>query len=107
MTAATATEIHPAVMALAHAIRREIIAGIAAGRTSPTEAAEHSGRPLGSVSYHFRMLVTYGLIEVARTEPRRGALQHFYRFTPDALRLLTRAERFVDDASRAVAEATF
>jgi len=37
--------------------------------------------PLGSVSYHVRMLRDYGLVELSRTEPKRGALEHFYHRT--------------------------
>ena len=39
------------------------------------------GAPLGVVSYHVRMLRDYECVELVRTEPRRGALQHFYRAT--------------------------
>lgn len=34
--------------------------------------------PLGVISYHVRMLRQYGLVELERTEPKRGALEHFY-----------------------------
>jgi hypothetical protein len=37
------------------------------------------GAPLGVVSYHVRMLRDYDCVELVRTEPRRGALQHFYK----------------------------
>jgi DNA-binding transcriptional ArsR family regulator len=37
------------------------------------------GVPLGTVSYHTRLLRDLGWIELVRTEPRRGALEHFYR----------------------------
>jgi DNA-binding transcriptional ArsR family regulator len=37
---------------------------------------------LGTVSYHVRELRKVELIEATRTEPRRGALEHFYRRTP-------------------------
>ena len=33
------------------------------------------------MSYHVRMLRDYECVELVRTEPRRGALQHFYRAT--------------------------
>ena len=39
------------------------------------------GAPLGVVSYHVRMLRDYDCVELVRTEPRRGALQHFYKAT--------------------------
>jgi len=39
------------------------------------------GERLGNVSYHVRILRELGLVELVRTEPRRGALEHFYRAT--------------------------
>ena len=39
------------------------------------------GVPLGVASYHIRMLRQYECVELVRTEPVRGALQHFYRAT--------------------------
>jgi hypothetical protein len=46
--------------------------------------------PLGVVAYHVRMLRDYGLIYETRTEPRRGALQHYYQRTELAETLLTK-----------------
>lgn len=37
---------------------------------------------LGTVSYHVRALLDAGVLELARTEQRRGALAHFYRAAP-------------------------
>lgn len=34
--------------------------------------------PLGNVSYHMRRLETLGLVRLVRTEPRRGAVEHYY-----------------------------
>jgi hypothetical protein len=48
---------------------------------SPGDLALELGAPLGVVSYHVRMLRDYDCVELVRTEPRRGALQHFYRAT--------------------------
>lgn len=43
---------------------------------------DDKGTPaLGVISYHVRMLRDYGLVRVTRTEPARGALEHFYRRT--------------------------
>lgn len=104
----TATpEISPAVMALAHAIRRDIIVALARGTTSPTEIAAVLERPLGVVAYHVRMLVSYGVLEVERTEPRRGALQHFYRFTRNAYPDLCAARELFGAATARVLEAGF
>lgn len=51
---------------------------------------------LALVAYHVRMLRDYGLIEETRAEPRRGALQHFYRRTELADLLLSRVAAFLD-----------
>jgi hypothetical protein len=37
------------------------------------------GVPLGTLSYHTRLLRDLGWIELVRTAQRRGALEHFYR----------------------------
>jgi hypothetical protein len=46
---------------------------------SPSELADALGEPLGNVSYHVRILRELDCLELVRTEPRRGALEHFYR----------------------------
>jgi predicted ArsR family transcriptional regulator len=38
-------------------------------------------RPVPAVAYHVRRLLEAGLIELARTQPVRGALEHHYRLT--------------------------
>lgn len=43
---------------------------------------------LGTVAYHVRMLRQYDLVYETRTEPRRGALEHYYRRTDTADDLL-------------------
>lgn len=73
-----------AALALAHPIRRSIIESIAEGVDTPNDIAVRIGEPLGVVSYHCRMLRDYEVIALDRTEPRRGALQHFYGFAEDA-----------------------
>lgn len=45
---------------------------------APVDLAAVLDLPIGSVAYHVRMLAGRGLIVLARTEPRRGALMHFY-----------------------------
>jgi hypothetical protein len=49
------------------------------GVASPNELAKKLGEPLTNVSYHVRMLHDLGCIELVETEPRRGALEHYYR----------------------------
>jgi len=46
---------------------------------SPKELARESGESLSSVSYHVKYLREEGCIEIFDTEPRRGAIEHYYR----------------------------
>src|SRR3954447_12874693 len=67
--------------ALAHPLRGRILQRLGERVASPADLAAELGAPLGVVSYHVRMLCDYDCVELVRTEPRRGALQHFYRAT--------------------------
>src|SRR3954447_3695623 len=67
--------------ALAHPLRARILQRLGERVASPGDLAVELGAPLGVVSYHVRMLRDYECLELVRTEPRRGALQHFYRAT--------------------------
>src|SRR3954470_13123041 len=67
--------------ALAHPLRARILERLGEREASPGELADALGEPLGVVSYHLRMLREYHCVELVRTVPRRGALQHFYRAT--------------------------
>lgn len=65
--------------ALAHPLRVQLLAALNQGVASPNELAKKLGEPLTNVSYHVRMLHDLGTIELVDTEPRRGALEHYYR----------------------------
>ncbi|MEA2279261.1 MAG: hypothetical protein QOC78_4221 [Solirubrobacteraceae bacterium] len=66
--------------ALGHPLRLRILEVIAErGEASPLEVARTLEQPLGTVSHHTRVLRDLGYIELTRTEPRRGAVEHFYR----------------------------
>lgn len=91
----------PAVKALAHAIRRDVIDCVARGIDTPKDMAERTGHRLGVVSYHVRMLRDYGVLELARSEPRRGALMHFYRFSEQAVTDFEGVRDLANDAIRA------
>ena len=65
--------------ALAHPLRVQLLAALNAGVASPNELAKKLDEPLTNVSYHVRMLHDLGCIELVDTEPRRGALEHYYR----------------------------
>jgi DNA-binding transcriptional ArsR family regulator len=67
--------------ALAHPLRARILQRLGERVASPGDLAVELGAPLGVVSYHVRMLRDYDCVELVRTEPRRGALQHFYKAT--------------------------
>lgn len=67
------------VKGLAHPLRIAILRVLEDRVASPSEIAEQIDAPLGNVSYHVRFLARVGLIELAGTEPRRGALEHYYR----------------------------
>ena len=67
--------------ALAHPLRARLLQRLGERVASPADLALEVGAPLGVVAYHVRMLRDYECVELVRTEPRRGALQHFYRAT--------------------------
>lgn len=67
------------VKGLAHPLRVQILRVLENRVASPSEIAEELHAPLGNVSYHVRFLARVGLIELARTRPRRGAVEHYYR----------------------------
>ena len=70
--------------ALAHPIRLAIMRA-AVDQFSPKQMADSLGDvSLQLVSYHVRILRDAGLLTLTGTEPRRGALEHFYRASPDA-----------------------
>ena len=59
----------------------KIMAILSEGEASPSGLAERLGERLGNVAYHTKMLVDLDCIELTRTAPRRGALEHYYRAT--------------------------
>jgi DNA-binding transcriptional ArsR family regulator len=65
--------------AISHPLRHRLLGLLDNRVASPNELARELGLPLGRVSYHIRLLADLGAIELVRTEPRRGALEHFYR----------------------------
>src|SRR3954470_19984408 len=68
--------------ALSHPLRPRILQRLdEAEVASPSELAEALGERLPNVSYHVGILRELGLVQLVRTEPRRGALEHFYRAT--------------------------
>jgi DNA-binding transcriptional ArsR family regulator len=70
--------------ALAHPLRVRILASLHRGISSPNQLSQELGEPLGNVSYHVKTLLEFDCIELVKTEPRRGAVEHFYRATERA-----------------------
>ncbi len=76
---------------LRHGLRARILSVLAErGEASPADVATALGAPLGSVSYHTKVLREAAWIELARVERRRGGERHVYR---------VRVPPLVDDAT--------
>jgi predicted transcriptional regulator len=67
------------IKALAHPLRWQILALMNEREWSPNELSEELVEGLSQISYHVKVLKDFKLIEPTRTEPRRGAVEHFYR----------------------------
>jgi DNA-binding transcriptional ArsR family regulator len=68
--------------ALRHPLRRTILRRLAApdrAAGSPRELSDELEAPLSNVSYHFRVLVDCKALDLVRTRPVRGSVQHFYK----------------------------
>lgn len=73
--------------AMAHPLRVQILGELSlpGAVLSPSRFAEDACRPLSTVSYHFRALAKFGLIECVNEETVRGSVEHFYRASKRAL----------------------
>lgn len=65
--------------ALAHPLRVTILDLMNDREWSPRELERETGEGLSQVSYHVKVLFDFDLIELTRTAPRRGAVEHYYR----------------------------
>lgn len=70
------------ITALGHPLRARILGALDEHEASPKELAVRLDEKLGNVSYHVRILVRLGLIELVRETPRRGAVEHHYASVP-------------------------
>jgi DNA-binding transcriptional ArsR family regulator len=64
--------------ALSHPLRVRMLTLLNQKVSSPSELAEELDEPLGNVSYHMRFLADLKMVKLVRTEPRRGAVEHYY-----------------------------
>jgi len=67
------------IKALVHPMRWRILTLMNEREWSPNELAEELVEGLSQVSYHVKVLKDFELIEMTKTEPRRGAVEHYYR----------------------------
>ena len=72
------------IKALAHPLRERILQALNENVASPAQLARALDEPLGNVSYHVKILLECEAIELVRTAPVRGAIEHFYRATMQA-----------------------
>jgi DNA-binding transcriptional ArsR family regulator len=72
------------IKSMAHELRAEILAILNERMASPNELAKELDEGLSQVSYHVKVLKDYGVIRLVKTEPRRGAVEHYYRATARA-----------------------
>ncbi len=72
------------VKALAHPLRVQILMILNERMASPNELSKELEEGLSQVSYHVKVLKDFECIEMVKTEPRRGAVEHYYRATERA-----------------------
>ncbi|HVY97608.1 MAG TPA: winged helix-turn-helix domain-containing protein [Solirubrobacterales bacterium] len=111
------------IKALAHPVRAQALSILNERVASPNEIAKELDQGVGHVSYHINVLKQCECIELVGTEPRRGAVEHYYRATtriflddedwrrlPASVRPGMSAsliQNIVDDAGSALSAGTF
>jgi DNA-binding transcriptional ArsR family regulator len=68
---------------LVHPLRHRLLLEYTSGPDSPGRIAKRLGKPVNVVAYHTAVLRRHGVIELVRTERRRGVLSRWYRSTVD------------------------
>ena len=69
------------IKALGHPLRAQLLTIFTERVASPNELANELGEGLSQTSYHVKVLRDLDLIELQSTQPRRGAVEHFYKAT--------------------------
>src|SRR5688572_2112466 len=67
------------VKAIGHPLRAQLLSRLNERVASPVELARELDESVQLVSYHVRILRDLGFVELVRTTPRRGAIEHHYR----------------------------
>lgn len=91
--------------AVGHPLRVEILHHfLTAGTATPSEIASARGRPIGTVSYHVRVLGSKGIVRLVGRTQRRGASVRHYRLVDRERSVAVlwglRAELLVTDIER-------
>lgn len=71
--------------ALSSSLRAQALALIGEGVASPKAISDQLGLDVRTIAYHVRVLRELGCIELVETPQRRGAVEHVYRVTEQAL----------------------
>lgn len=66
------------VKALAHPLRTKLLTMLDRREASPSQLSVELGEPLGTVSYHVRMLYDMDLLRLVGEKRQRGAVEHYY-----------------------------
>ena len=90
------------VKAVGHPIRVQALTILNERVASPNELAKELDEKLSNVSYHVRVLEECECLELVKTEPRRGAVEHFYRATSRALLDADDWRRYPESVQRGV-----
>lgn len=103
--------------ALSHPLRVQILTLANERPWSPNEMSKELDEGLSQVSYHVKVLKDFKMIEMTNTEPRRGAVEHFYKAVertfarekiadklPETARVMLR-DRIIQDADQDIHEA--
>jgi DNA-binding transcriptional ArsR family regulator len=90
------------IMAIAHPLRRRMLRMIVKHREplSPTQMAKEFGLPLGTITYHARVLRQFKAVEPIRERQMHGAAEHLYEVTLEndpPIETLLEETREVDD----------
>jgi DNA-binding transcriptional ArsR family regulator len=72
------------IKAMAHPLRVRIYRILCERVASPVQMADLIEQPLPNVAYHTGVLLEYDCIQLVETQPRRGAVEHFYRVNLEA-----------------------
>lgn len=64
--------------ALSHPMRMEILQCLRAGVASSSELAQRLGARQGVISYHAKVLVQYGCLELVHNTPRGRAVDSYF-----------------------------